>query len=282
MPGGWPIGAGLANATDQGTVTASSRGTNLTTGAANTKGSYVQLVASTANDTCWCIVTIDNAPAGGTDLSVDIAVGGAGSEVIVASDLKTQNQIGLAPRFSFPLTIPAGTRIAARAQSTAATTTVVAQVTLLDAAFHAQQGAPNLDTYGFASGTTLGTQLDPGATANTKGAYAQLTASTTNDLAGFFVAFDINGQSSGSTGIAEYLVDVSIGAAASEKVILPNIQLIGDRQTIANNACYILPATTDYLPIFIPAGTRLSARCQCSINTATARLIGITFYGVRA
>jgi hypothetical protein len=43
---------------------------------------------------------------------------------------------------------------------------------------------------------------------------------------------------------------------------------------------YFTPATFGPLSVQIPANTRLSARCQCSITDATDRLIEVALYGL--
>lgn len=114
------------------------------------------------------------------------------------------------------------------------------------------------------SGTTLGTTVTASATPHTKGSYAQILASTAFDVFGFWV--DINNTTASNTNTSS-LLDISIGAAASEQVIVSNL-LCGWRagSTTAQPQGH-------YFPIFIPKGTRVAARCQSAvvskqINTA--------------
>lgn len=98
-----------------------SRGSTVTAGAANTKGSYTQLVASSSKDysaigftLCYSssILPTDRA-------LLDIAIGGAGSEIIIIPDyfFSVNSPSGVNTVFCIMTQIPAGTRIAARIAS---------------------------------------------------------------------------------------------------------------------------------------------------------------------
>lgn len=97
---------------------------------------------------------------------------------------------------------------------------------------------------------------------NSKGSWVELIASTTRDSHGLFVVLPSNENSN------DYLFDIGIGAAASEQVILENL-LKSQRYS-----SYFYQ-----FGLWIPAGTRLSARAQSSIIDATDRLIDVIIYG---
>jgi hypothetical protein len=126
---------------------------------------------------------------------------------------------------------------------------------------------------GFQSATTKGTTVTCAGSANTKGSYAQVTASTSYDYIGLGFALDSQALTSGNGAV--WLMDIAIGAAASEKIILPDWAF-----AVYNQTSYLLPATCHppFLPMKIPAGTRLSARCQSGLASASC---GVTIYGVR-
>jgi hypothetical protein len=282
VSGGFALGE-FANATNQGAVTTTSKGSAaITSGSsANTKGSYVQLVASSSIDAAWMMVIVDGVDINGKTVGVDIAVGASGSEQpIVQNLIAGGSDTGSWPTYCFPVCIPAGTRISARAQSTSASdNNIFIGVEIFDTSFQqSKSGSGIINTYGFVSGSTVGTPIDPGTTANTKGAYAQLTASITNDLVGFFLGFDRHGDGTTTTDV-EALLDVAVGAAGSESVILPNLYCLNEN---TSNINLQHPDCTPFLPIHIPSGTRIAARAQGSATTATARVLGLTFYGVRA
>lgn len=109
-----------------GDNTGSSRGTTVTAGSANTKGSWSQIVASTAHDYRELLVAADHFSNQGRGL-LDIGVGGSGSEVVLIPDLHVnfgqQNQAGKGQYWNLPVSIPAGTRLAARTQCDQASAT---------------------------------------------------------------------------------------------------------------------------------------------------------------
>lgn len=276
MPGGFPLGLELCNANDQGTDTANSRGTAVATGTtAGTFGSYAQLTASTPYDTVWMDVAIDSSAASfSNNIIVSIAIGAAASELVIVPNLMLYNgsssRCGV--RYSFPISIPAGTRIAAKAagsQSGGADTCYL-QVTLFDGAFTQLDGVAGYDSIG--AGTAKGTTLTTGA-ANTKGSYAQLSASTSRDYIGFLVGIDNTGAGT-PPATTPFLTDIAIGAAASEVIILPNMQHILNAANA--NAYYASPAVSTFFPIAIPASTRVAARSQCNAATKT---MALTLYG---
>ena len=93
------------------------------------------------------------------------------------------------------------------------------------------------------------------ASTHTKGTYSQLIASTSADATGLYIGIN-NAAASGRS----FLVDIAIGAAASEQIILANL-LIDQPLRFVHSL---------QLPCLIPAGSRLAARCQC--DTGSSRL----------
>lgn len=268
MPGGFPLGLDVCNGTDQGTATGTSQGTSITAGAANTAGSFTQLVASSAIDASWMIVICNQASAAGA-LAVDIAVGASGSEKVIAQQIVSVEASGAA--VAFPCSIPAGTRISARAQSSTASATVGVSVILFDGAFTQMDGNGGADSIGFVSGSTTGTTVTASASTNTKGSYAQLVASTTRDYIGLFGAFDTGG----TTTAHHNLLDIAIGASGSEQVIIPNFPAVSSAQGLSANL--FSPENIPFTPILIPAGTRIAARMQSNVASSAMH---VTLYGV--
>ena len=102
----------------------------------------------------------------------------------------------------------------------------------------------------------MGTVVNPSS--SNKGAWAQLYASTTSDAFGLLICINTNTLSASSRGT---LVDIGIGDIGSEVVLVPDL--------VAGNAgAYIVGGIWYYFPIFIPAGTRVSARGCSSRTTA--------------
>lgn len=271
MSGGFPIGQDLCNATEYGSAGGGSGiapGTVVAPSAsANTKGSWVQITASTTADICAVLVQIQNFGSG--QFAVDIGIGGAGSEIVIANNILCSLSSNASPDPFFPCSIPSGTRIAARCQSSAAADFgVVVNVTGFDGSYVAGVAPSGLDAIGFNSATTLGTQITASGTGFVKGSYAQLTASTARDYAGFLIAFDDAGA-----GGDVFVLDLAIGGAGSEMVILPNMVLNYD-----TGIPQFLPLVTCYFPIPIPSGTRIAARLADVFNTSQS--VGAVVYGV--
>ena len=115
--------------------------------------------------------------------------------------------------------------------------------------------------------------MDPGATANTKGSYAEITSSTSYDTRMLLIAF--GGQGNLIRTNCRWLVDIATGSAGSETVIIADLAV--GSHNIGDN---VLPAYIGPIPVHIPAGTRIAARCQCDITDATDRLMDIALYGI--
>jgi hypothetical protein len=260
-----------------GAVTASSHGTLCTAHAsANTKAtSYTELIASTAFAAQSILITFENASASTIDFLFDIAVGASSSEQIIIANLQVSipNGVSVAASFWFPIHIASGSRISARCQCTTGAATVRVSALLFGGGFASPERHSIVDTYGAATADSGGTSVDPGGSSNTKGSYSQLTAATTRPHKGLLLAIgnQINGVRTGCA----WLLDIAIGASLSEQVIIPNLSLNAD-----TTKDMVFPQAFSFIPITIPAGTRLAARAQCSITDATDRLLDVVAYGV--
>lgn len=111
---------------------------SVTSGAANVKGSWVQLEASTAFEVYGFYVGFYNAGVSGSAVRViyDIGIGGPGSEVVLVPDfLSSVGQYNSTVLYGggmmyFPLYIAKGTRIAIRTQATTASKACLAAMIL--------------------------------------------------------------------------------------------------------------------------------------------------------
>lgn len=258
-----------------GQNTGTSLGTALTVSGTNTKGSWVQLSASTSSACTGICAFMLGGAADGT-LLVDIGTGGAGAETVIVSNVSmiasgtTWNPFSY---FFFPKAIPSGTRVAMRFQSTSASSTMEVGLYLLNNSGSILIDSCTPTTYGANTGTSLGTAVDAGASTNTKGSYAQITASTTDDID--WLTIHIDWQNNTAMQVARFLVDIATGAAASETVVINNI-LVSSHSGLAgkNPTPFFGP-----FPVTVASGTRLAARCQSTTNDATDRIIGISLIG---
>jgi hypothetical protein len=104
-----------------------------------------------------------------------------------------------------------------------------------------------------------------GATAHTKGAWTELIASTPYDAYGIWIGIDGVHTSAAAT---NYLVDIGVGPSGSERVIIPNLNVWGADATAAG-----LNPHQFWFPVYIPAGSRISARSQSVTDSKTCRVM---------
>lgn len=113
------------------------------------------------------------------------------------------------------------------------------------------------ETVGMVAGASRGTQVYASATVNTKGAWTQLVAATTypTSWVTVYLAQVTNGR---------ILVDIGVGAATAEVVMIPNLHIDATATNIAQSVT---------LPLSIPAGSRISARTQASVASAQSQIV---------
>lgn len=272
--------------TSGGIVSASSSGTTITTGSSiNTKGSYSTIVDPIPNGVTGFWLIIQQA-SDAHRWAFDIAIGGAGSEVVIIPNLWIgwRAEHG-ACRIRVNIPLPAGARLSCRAQSSGTTaktsyvSVVMARYGLLGPAFYGKMTAYGVTV----SSATRGVEVDPGAVADTKGSWFEITSSTTSRIDQLYFSAGYPQSRTGTpalAGRAYFLVDVAIGAAASEEVRIADYPLAIDQHCDAVNGNPIQgPFDVDF-----PAGSRIAIRMQSSTTTDTSpnfdRRLDFAVYGV--
>lgn len=255
---------------------ASSGGTDVTLGASNAKGSWAQLTAATTREAQGILLQWSNESGGAVLL--DLGIGSAGNEKVLIPDFVTAQYTITGPTTAngthsayFPVAIPAGARVAVRGQTNAGAGFVVSVSAVLFASSPGSRSASVVEAIGVSTASSIATNLDPGGTANTEGSWTELAAATTRQFDAIVLAVHNNAILTADT---EWLVDIGIGAAASEQVVIPNVAFRADANLIRGTKIYMT------VPITIPAGVRVAARAQCSRNTATERVIRAALYGL--
>lgn len=254
-----------------------SRPTSVTSGTSNAKnGTYTELLSSTAWQSQGIFVQWLRDAGATIDGLLDIAIGASSSEQVIISNIGWFNVTDLQyGGCYFPIKIPEGVRISANAQQTAASAqNPKVQITLFGGGPLGDGGYTRCTTYGANTGDSGGVSIDPGGTANTKpSSYTEIVSSSTNPIRQ--LAIFLGNQANSSRATAAWLIDIAVGAASSEQIIIPDLFAW---QALNFNQFY--PPFLGPFPCHIPAGTRISARAQCDITDATDRLFDIILYGL--
>lgn len=122
--------------------------------------------------------------------------------------------------------------------------------------------------------TVVGVSVTAHASANTKGAWSQLVAALGHDVEGFMLRID-NGNDALTTA---FLLDLGVGAAGSEQVLVPDIMAYFTAPT-GGSIFFIVGRTAAFFPVSIPKGTRVSMRCQASTGS---RVLAVSVLWVTA
>jgi len=278
-----PIGGGAefpmqGSAARMETIGISSGDTTLTAidagGTINTKGSWVQLIAACAFDVVGFIFY--TFPQTSNMYLIDIGVGASSSEKVLIPNICTSDRapgtFGTSSNGYIPMSIPEGTRISARCQTDVADNVVKVGLTLFGADFIASQPFQRATDYGINLSDSSNLTIDGGATANTKGSWAELTAACDNNLRA--VLLMLNNEGVFSLVDAQFMIDLGVGAAGSEKIVIPDVYMT------QNGVCdVVFSGLVGALPVNIPGGSRIAARCQSSSGAGNGRNIGLSIIG---
>lgn len=119
------------------------------------------------------------------------------------------------------------------------------------------------ESFGTTTASQGGTTVTSSATAHTKGAWVQLDAATAFEATMLALYITVQFQDT------LYLVDIGIGAAGSEQVLIPNLLV---SQSVG--------VTTEVvLPISVPAGSRISVRSQDNFGSSGLYVSGMLYAG---
>lgn len=115
---------------------------------------------------------------------------------------------------------------------------------------------PNFESHGLTLGASATSDTEITVGDDTKGAWAELAASTGIDAKTIVIGIIGNALSGG-----EWLIDLGIGASGSEVVLIPNIL---HSQSVIHPEYYCFECD-------IPSGTRISARAERTGGTTSLR-----------
>lgn len=247
--------------TELGSIAATSFTTDITaSGTANTKGAWVQLGASTTqyHSKTVCICLGGNSTIGAGKFLLDIGVGTTGNEVVIYPNLICGATATELDRFYyfFPANIPAGTQISARCQNSIGGNVIAASMMFGHLGMFSEQFGGHVLALGAQTASSRGTQLDASGNDVGKRPYTEIIASTTLPIKALIIGQSNEITSSTNTG----WVDFAIGAAAAEKIIIPDWHI-----TEQSSQDVKYPNTTQYpISVDIPTGTRISGRAAGS------------------
>lgn len=215
----------------------------------HTKGAWVEIIASTTTAATALIVDVNDirVTSNNTATLLDFAVGASGSEAAFVENIAvggaTERNNGYY-QFILPVTIPSGSRIAARSQALIASDTASVEITV--ASGGALENPPtSLDTMGSSTSVSRGTQT-------ASGSWNEVVASTSQAYR-VMVAVPSLGTSTATAARAP--VRIAKGAAGSEAQIASisaATSSIEGIETISGGPAWAIEG--------VPAGTRLS--CQ--------------------
>lgn len=205
----------------------------------------------------------------------DVGIGAALSESEVISNIGSSSSSGatdstpiVARMESVPVVIPSGSRIAVRCQSETASGVVRISIT---GRKMRRATTSNPVTMGAVTAASTGTNVDPGASADTKGSYVELEDSTTQIIRQLWV--HISGWTDENRVVASQYTDIATGPA-TETVLIADL-----RTTNGGGNDQLTPQYFGPFAVNIAPGTRLTARAESSTNTDGDRDTDVILYG---
>ena len=104
------------------------------------------------------------------------------------------------------------------------------------------------------------------------GAWTELTSATERAHNGLAVM--IGNQLNAARTAATWMVEVGVGAAASETTIVTRLLMA------CNTNGQLFPTVFPLVPVEIPSGSRVAVRARSQTTDATDRLFDVVLYGV--
>lgn len=242
---------------------------------ANTKGNWATNSAYKPTFS-WNLmrVTLWNANAG--DYTVDIGIDDGSSNVfVICPDLRIPGRKiarGGMCHYLLPLHVPEGKQLAFRCQSSTGSNAARVIIAGCSNGIYGAQGYSRMVAL-YTPATSRGVQVDPGASAHNKGAWAQLTSSSSDRVVAVMGAIGHEADTARAANQTA-VVDIGIGAGGSERVLLPDIPFVSE-----TNLDQWMPMTAGPFPCDVPSGTRFAARAQCDVATAGDRLLDFALWG---
>jgi hypothetical protein len=244
------------------------------TPAIGSKGAWAEVISSLTDETYGLLICVNSNTTTNNSRNtvIDIGVGAAASEIVLIPDLiggnaSNYNTGGGGVWYYFPVSIPAGTRVSARAQST-----VTTALRVFAQAFQRPLQPSMLKRAAFveAIGTgTLpnGTDVTSGTT--NKGAWTLL--GTTTQRCWFWQLGVQVSSADVSQGTNVYHIDLARGDGTNYNIIINNMYF--NTSSSENHSQSAVTIGCEYP---VPAGSNIYARAQCG---GTVDPLRIAAYG---
>lgn len=263
QPNAIPYSAPLVANASNVTITASV--------SAHTYGAWTELVASLTQDTQMLGVYVNLGRINGTNTAsiISFGFGSSGSETEFAAfacgsigDGSVASANGIFVQL--PISLPSGTRIAARLQSIITTpkTCIIQGVVSFAAQPYDFVGAnKTLDSLGLNLAGSTGTDIAA------SGVYSEIVASTSQAYRGLVL---IPSMAIAASGAIQPIMTVAVGSAGSE-VDLGSITF----NTSAGESLSSQPSF--FIPAFVPQGSRIAVKQNNAATYLDATVIGVPF-----
>lgn len=130
-------------------------------------------------------------------------------------------------------------------------------------------------TLGADTGNSGGDSIDPDGSADTKGSYDKITSSLSVGIKALMVC--IGSSINNARQFCSWNLDIAVGPAGSEVVIIPDLYLCVFGGTDNHR---VSPPFIGPFPVSIPAGGRVAARAKCNITDSTDRVFDLVLIGL--
>ena len=249
---------------------------NPVAGSSYAKGAWVEVFAATLLPCSFISCIIGGSTGYNLNFLIDIAVGAAGSEVVVCENLHyggpTWTGVSYWSQFSLPLNIPKGSRISVRCSSTTNAAQAAVHLMLFSNTFLFQRGVNKIISLGEGA-DAMGTTIDPGATANTYGSWVELSSGEDYTIKGISLGIVYDKNISRNSMLKFY--QVGIGSSGSEQSVFESTGLYYGNSSAASPI-----VSLGFMPIIIPKGTRVAVRGKCTITDATDRKTDVIIHAM--
>jgi hypothetical protein len=264
---------------DVGANAGASTGVSITAHAStNTKNAtWTELIATTAHETTWVVVSLMDVGTAATGYMVDIGIGASTAEQALIPNLYTRSTTvaqTIPFVYSLPIAVPKGSRLSARCQSATSAATVKVGIQCISSPITGQHGLRRVEGFGQNLTVTQMTLLnDSGATPHTDSTWTEITAATTFAWSWLCLAA-YNGSDTATAAILSQLLDIAVGAGGAE------VAIVNDLSFVASTGTDTAVPGTYCLPCAIASGSRVAVRQRESTGTTGDRRLNAGLWGV--